>query len=77
MNKKIGILGYNYDTDRYGILSFDLWENDGLHCGEVFEIYLDGKWLVDRIEYKFSKKEWYLVYSKLSNDELEDLKIRY
>lgn len=75
MDKKTGKLGYNYDNNRIGILSFDLWVDDGLHCGETFEVYIDGEWKVDRLE--LSGSEWYLVYSKLKGDELEGLKVRY
>ncbi|NFO48633.1 hypothetical protein FDB40_17410 [Clostridium botulinum] len=76
MNKKTGILGYNYDTKRIGILdAMDLWANDELHCGETFEVYIDNEWKADRLE--LSGSEWYLVYSKLKGDQLEGLKVRY
>ena len=76
MNKKKGILGYNYDNDRIGILDvMDLWADDGLHCGETLEVYIDGEWKSDRIE--MSGSEWYLVYSKLKGDQLEGIKVRY
>jgi len=51
----------------------DLWKDDGLHCGETFEILLDGKWQADRIEFD---SEWYLVYSKLRGLDLEGLPVR-
>lgn len=70
-----GRLGYNSDNDRYGILSMDLWEDDGLHCGECFEVLVDGKWIEDRIEMN-RNGEWYLVYSKLKGSELEYTPIR-
>ena len=74
-NKTIGYLGYNSDNDRYGILNnSDLWLDNGLHCGECIEVYLNGEWVADRIEYL---DEWYLVYSKLKGDSLEHLKVRY
>lgn len=76
MEKKTGVLGYNYDNDRYGILDrMDLWADNGLHCGECFEVFLKGEWVADRIE--MSKGQYYLVYSKLHGDELEGLKVRY
>lgn len=56
-----GRLGYNSENGRYGILSMDLWEDDGLHCGECFEVLIDGEWVEDRIEMNRSG-EWYLVY---------------
>lgn len=78
--KKIGILGYNYENDRYGILNnMDLWEDDGLHCGAGFEVW-DNKtetWIADRLEMSHNTNEWYLVESKLKGDELEHLRIRY
>ncbi|HBJ2623691.1 hypothetical protein FDB24_16710 [Clostridium botulinum] len=77
MDKKTGILGYNYDNDRYGILnSMDLWETEGLNCGEGLEIFINGKWVSDRLEMTCDKK-WYLVESKLQGNQLEGLKIKY
>lgn len=32
-----GRLGYNSSNDRYGVLVSDLWEDNGLHCGECLE----------------------------------------
>lgn len=76
MSKKTGILGYNYDNERMGILdAMDLWADDSLHCGETFEVYIKNEWVADRLE--MSGSEWYLVYSKLKGDELEGLKVRY
>jgi hypothetical protein len=75
-DKKTGILSYNYDNERYGILNaMDLWEDDGLHCGECFEVFINNEWVADRVE--MSKWEWYLVYSKLSGSQLEGLKVRF
>lgn len=60
MSKKTGILSYNYDNKRIGILDvMDLWADDGLHCGETFEVYIKGEWVADRLE--MSGSEWYLV----------------
>lgn len=76
MDKKIGWLGYNSNNDRMGILSnMDLWLDDGLHCGETFEVFVNNEWVADRLE--LSQGQWYLVYSKLKGDELEGLKVRY
>jgi hypothetical protein len=52
----------------------DLWHDDGLHCGECVEIYINGEWVVDRLEYS---DEWYLVNSKLKGNSLEHLRVRY
>ena len=70
-----GKLGYNSENGRYGILTMDLWEDNGLHCGETLEIFLDGKWQSDRIEMGVDG-EWYLVYSKLRGSDLEYLPVR-
>ncbi|ACD22236.1 hypothetical protein FDE76_12340 [Clostridium botulinum] len=76
MSKRTGILGYNYNNERYSILNaMDLWEDSGLHCGEVLEVFIDGKWIADRIE--IGKGEWYLIYSKLHGEQLEGLRIRF
>lgn len=76
MSKKTGILGYNYNNDRFGILNaMDLWEDDGLHCGETFEVFINGEWVADRLE--LSEGKWYLVYSKLRGDQLEGVKVRF
>ena len=70
-------LGYNQQNDRYGILSMDLWENEGLHCGDKVEVKINEEWKTDRIEYSHENQEWYLVHSKIKGDELEYLQVRY
>ncbi|MCS6131417.1 hypothetical protein DWV13_07155 [Clostridium botulinum] len=76
MSKRTGILGYNYNNERYSILNaMDLLEDSGLHCGEVLEVFIDDKWIADRIE--IGKGEWYLIYSKLHGEQLEGLRIRF
>lgn len=72
---KKGKLAYNSKNDRYGILVMDLWEDDGLHCGETFEVLINNEWIEDRIEMAFGG-EWYLVYSKLKGSDLENLPVR-
>jgi dsDNA-specific endonuclease/ATPase MutS2 len=58
--KKKGILGYNYQEERYGILNnLDLWEISGLHCGATFQVLVDDTWINDRID--MANDEWYLV----------------
>lgn len=77
MSKKIGYLSYNCENDRIGILdSSDLWFDDGLHCGECFEVFINGEWKADRLEMTCDKV-WHLVDSKLKGAELEGLKVRY
>jgi len=71
-----GLLGYNSSNNRYGILNrMDLWEVEGLHCGDCLEVLIDGEWIVDRIEMS-SQNGWYLVKGKLTCDELEGIKVR-
>ncbi len=73
---KEGILGYNYDEDRFGVLNnMDLWEDSGLHCGAHLEVLIDNEWIADRLELS-TRDGWYLVNCKLSGDSLEGLKVR-
>ncbi|MBY7043756.1 DUF5348 domain-containing protein [Clostridium botulinum] len=76
MSKNIGTLGYNYDNDRIGILNdMDLWQDDGLHCGETLEVFINDEWKIDRLEMTWDKV-WYLVVSGLKGNQLEGIKIR-
>lgn len=78
MDKKTGRLRFNYDENRVGILdSMNLWVDSGLHSGQCLEVYLNGEWVSDRIEYQSVTKEWYLVYSELTGSEIEGLDVRY
>lgn len=69
-------LGYNFENDRYGILENDLWINEGLHCGEGVEVYVNDNWVEDRMEYDHELESWYLVESGLVGEQLEYLKVR-
>ena len=73
-----GYLDYNPRTDRMGILVSDLWEVDGLHCGECLDVWDSNRqeWKSDRIEYSMDD-EWYLVYSGLKGDSLRHIRVRY
>lgn len=73
---KQGILGYNRDNGRYGLLRSDLWEIDGFHCGETIEVKIDGEWVSTRFEYDHSAGEWYLVGTFLRGEDLEYLTAR-
>lgn len=64
---KQGRLGYNHENGRYGLLSSDLWVNDGFHCGEVMEVLVDDIWVETRIEMKFGG-EWYIVGTPYSGN---------
>lgn len=56
----MGRLGYNSENDRYGLLVSDLWEHEGFHCGECFEVLVEDEWVHTRMEMSF-EREWYLV----------------
>lgn len=71
-----GRLGYNKELDRYGVLVSDLWEKQGLHCGECINVFINGEWIEDRIEFNHNANKWYLVKSGLIGEELEYLKVR-
>lgn len=76
--KSIGKISFNYENNRYGILnSMNLWYNDGLHCGECLEVFINGEWIKDRIEMRWNSEnnEYYLVNTKIT--ELEGLKVKY
>ncbi len=75
---KQGKLGYNPETDRYGLLIADLWNIDGFHCGETFEYYDSNKdeWIPTRIEMAWPEKEYYLVDTDFKGEDLEGLQIR-
>ena len=69
-----GRLGFNCDNDRYGLLVSDLWENNGFHCGQTFQVNVDGEWVDTRMEMRFPN-EWYLVDTPYSGN-LEYVKAR-
>ena len=69
-------LSYNSKNDRYGLLDvMNLWKCDGLHCGQTLEVFINNKWIYDRLEMK-ADKTWYLVETKLQGEQLEGLKVR-
>lgn len=72
-----GRLGYNDSNDRYGILVSDLWENEGLHCGEGVEVLVDDKWVPSRMEMAWAEdgNYWYLVGTTYYGD-LEYVRVR-
>lgn len=72
-----GRLGYNSSNDRYGVLVTDLWENNGLHCGEGIEVFVDDKWIYSRMEMAWGKdgNHWYLVGTPYYGD-LEYVRVR-
>lgn len=68
---KQGTLIYDQTTDRMDI-NFGIEEYyGGLHCGEIFEVYINDTWIPTRIEYKY---DWYLV--GLSEKNITGLSVR-
>lgn len=57
---KQGILSYNPENNRYGLLVNDLWADTGFHCGECLEVMVDGEWVQTRMEMDIGRN-WYLV----------------
>lgn len=72
-----GLLGYNSQNDRYGLLVMDLWKIEGFHCGETLDIwdYEAEEWIPTRMEMRY-QNEWYLVDTPYSGTALEGLKAR-
>ncbi len=65
-----GILIYDYETERYDI-RFGLEDYyGGLHCGECFDVFINGAWKSTRIEFS---NDWYLVSIKT---DLQGLRVR-
>ncbi len=65
---------YNYDTERY---EFDGRE---IHCGDCFEVQLDGQWLQARTEYR--NDGWYLIIFNTDGSSyiltsIDDIKARW
>lgn len=68
MKKREGALWYDKESGRYDI-RFGLKESyGGLHCGECFDVKVEGKWISVRIE---MDEDWYLV--GLPNVKLDGL----
>ena len=69
-------MGYNSKNKRYGFLVSDLWEKEGFHCGESFEVLINGEWIPTKIEMSHPENEWYLVGTPFYGFDLEHQKIR-
>lgn len=72
---KQGTLAFNHLNNRFGLLVSDLWEIDGLHCGQSLEVLIDNKWVQTRLEMT-AQREWYLVGTDKVGKDLEYLKAR-
>lgn len=57
---KQGTLIYDGSVDRYDIRFDDSDYFGGLHCGNCFDVLIDGHWEPTRIEMNINQK-WYLV----------------
>ena len=78
---KQGRLGFNPENGRYGVLSIELWEDTGLHCGECLAWFdrETGEWLQDRIEGIHpadNPNNWYIAISGIRGRDLEYLQVR-
>lgn len=66
----VGRLSYNHENGRYGLIKGGLWEHYGFHCGETFEVDVNGEWVWTRMEIHVTGV-WFLVgtpyYSELEN----------
>lgn len=68
-----GSLFFDRQSGRYDI-RFDLTDfYGGLHCGECFDVCVDGKWNPTRIEMNM-EQNWYLV--GINTDNLNGLLVR-
>ena len=73
MAQRTGALIFDERTDRYDI-RFDISEYyGGLHCGDCFDVFVQGKWKPTRMEMN-ATQEWYLVGVR-AND-LNGLRVR-
>jgi len=59
--KKPGIITWNSIAQRPDIRYSDGGYYGGLHCGDVFEVFIQGGWHQTRIEYNHDALLWYLV----------------
>ena len=58
MVKKKGVLCYDRESGRYDIFLGNGRYYGGLHCGDCFDVEVDGRWIPVRIE---MDDDWYLV----------------
>ena len=66
--KKKGFLFFNNSIGRYDVVFPGEGNYGGLHCGNVFDILVNGAWEPTRIEH--NGEDWYLVgFEDLSLEE--------
>lgn len=68
---KIGTLVPQRSTDRMDIRFSPNDYYGGLHCGEIFDVKINGRWVPTRIE---MGEDWYLV--GINADDLVGLIVR-
>ena len=68
---KQGALTYNEETDRSRIRCILTSYSSDLHCGQCFEVLVNGHWKPTRIEYGC---RWYLI--GIENTDLQGLQVR-
>lgn len=56
-----GTLSYDFGSERYEIAFDDGGQRVELHCGDTFQIRVDGEWKSTRIEFDWETEDWYLV----------------
>lgn len=70
----IGLLSYNSFEDRYGLLVDGCWYCSGFHCGDCFEVMVDGEWHPCRIE--LIDDRWFLTCPSFLLFSLESVSAR-
>ena len=73
--RKMGRLEFNFENNRYGLSAGSLWLDEGFHCGECLQVFVNGGWVDTRIEMD-PVREWYLVGLSFRGYGLEGLYAR-
>lgn len=76
MTYHTGTLGYNKQTQRFGLLIMDLWHIPGFHCGQKLEVRTSDGWIETRMEMSHPLQQWYLAETGLHGEQLEGLPAR-
>ena len=69
-NKREGFLHEDKNTKRYVL------NGQPLHCGDCFDVEINGTWVPTRIESYFASDVWYLVGTGFEGNNLEGLHVR-
>lgn len=73
-NLQDGFFHYNQESDRFFIAGKDIID---LHCGQCFQIELDGTFTDTRIEMNPTTDNWYLVGIKKDIFDLIGSRVKY